>query len=384
MIKYIMDRRNGDKTIMNSSSVKLTGSQVVVIQASRIDIEFITQQGNALVIKLKSGQLLVIQDYFINPQNELVIDDSLNQNDGLYLIEGNNWSQIESVDTLLIQDSTMDGEWLPWTIGLGLLGVGGAVAASSSGGSNDYVISLPNNISAPKVLVNNGNDLSGTGVPNTTIILTKSDGSTVIVTVDATGNWSFGDNPLNDGEKGTLITLTEDGNKSSPTDTGIADKSTIDPIVEVNNALLLAGKSEPNATIILTLPNGNKVGTVADKNGDWKFADPNPLSEGEKGELVAIDKAGNISGKVSVEGGDITPPDAPVVDVNGPILSGTGEAGSTITLTKPNGDTETTTVDGNGNWSFDPNPLDNGETGTVTATDPSGNTSGSTSTGVTD
>ncbi|WP_143691485.1 Ig-like domain-containing protein, partial [Wohlfahrtiimonas larvae] len=295
MIKYIMDRRNGDKTIMNSSSVKLTGSQVVVIQASRIDIEFITQQGNALVIKLKSGQLLVIQDYFINPQNELVIDDSLNQNDGLYLIEGNNWSQIESVDTLLIQDSTMDGEWLPWTIGLGLLGVGGAVAASSSGGSNDYVISLPNNISAPKVLVNNGNDLSGTGVPNTTIILTKSDGSTVIVTVDATGNWSFGDNPLNDGEKGTLITLTEDGNKSSPTDTGIADKSTIDPIVEVNNALLLAGKSEPNATIILTLPNGNKVGTVADKNGDWKFADPNPLSEGEKGELVAIDKAGNIS-----------------------------------------------------------------------------------------
>lgn len=53
-------------------------------------------------------------------------------------------------------------------------------------------------------------------------------------------------------------------------------------------------------------------------------------------------------------------------------------------LTKPDSTTVTTTVDGDGNWSFVPNPLDNGETGSVTATDPSGNTSDPTTTGVTD
>ncbi|WP_345668262.1 Ig-like domain-containing protein, partial [Wohlfahrtiimonas larvae] len=202
-----------------------------------------------------------------------------------------------------------------------------------------------------------------------TITLTKPNGDTETTTVDGNGNWSFDPNPLDNGETGTVTATDPSGNTSGSTSTGVTDKVAPDaPVVDVNGPIL-SGTGEAGSTITLTKPNGDTETTTVDGNGNWSF-DPNPLDNGETGTVTATDPSGNTSGSTSTGVTDKVAPDAPVVDVNGPILSGTGEAGSTITLTKPNGDTETTTVDGNGNWSFDPNPLDNGETGTVTATDP--------------
>jgi hypothetical protein len=74
---------------------------------------------------------------------------------------------------------------------------------------------------------------------------------------------------------------------------------------------------------------------------------------------------------------DSTVPAAPTVSVaNATTLSGTAEANAAVTIYASNGTTvlATTTADGSGNWSLT-NPLSDGQTGSVKATDAAGNTS---------
>lgn len=87
---------------------------------------------------------------------------------------------------------------------------------------------------------------------------------------------------------------------------------------------------------------------------------------------------GTTGGTTSTE--DTTPPSAPVISsANASSVSGTAEPGAQIAIdTDGNGTPDyTTTVDADGNWSVDNlNPaLSNGDTISVTATDPSGNQS---------
>ncbi|MCJ9280983.1 hemagglutinin/hemolysin-like protein, partial [Acinetobacter baumannii] len=58
-------------------------------------------------------------------------------------------------------------------------------------------------------------------------------------------------------------------------------------------------------------------------------------------------------------------------------VTGTAEAGSTVTVTYPDGSTATVVAGTDGTWSV-PNPgnLVDGDTVTAIATDPAGNTSG--------
>ncbi|MEN4957722.1 Ig-like domain-containing protein, partial [Stenotrophomonas indicatrix] len=76
---------------------------------------------------------------------------------------------------------------------------------------------------------------------------------------------------------------------------------------------------------------------------------------------------------------DAVAPAAPVVDPsNGSELSGTAEAGSTVTLTDGSGNPIGEAIaDADGNWSFTPGtPLADGTVVNATATDAAGNTSG--------
>ncbi|WP_241364723.1 Ig-like domain-containing protein, partial [Pseudomonas aeruginosa] len=74
---------------------------------------------------------------------------------------------------------------------------------------------------------------------------------------------------------------------------------------------------------------------------------------------------------------DSSAPPAPVINPsNGVVISGTAEAGATVTLTDAGGNPiGQVTADGSGNWSFTPGtPLANGTVIVATATDPTGNT----------
>ncbi|WP_162235125.1 Ig-like domain-containing protein, partial [Pseudomonas chlororaphis] len=238
---------------------------------------------------------------------------------------------------------------------------------------------------APTVDQNNGDGISGTGEPGSTVVVELPDGSTVTTVIDENGNWSFVPNPLQPGEAGSITVIDPTGNASEAVNTGSSDQTPpAAPTVDQNNESGISGTGEPGSTVVVELPDGSTVTTVIDENGNWSFV-PNPLQPGEEGSITVIDPAGNASEAVSTGSSDQTPPAAPTVDQNnGDGISGTGEPGSTVVVELPDGSTVTTVIDENGNWSFVPNPLQPGEAGSITVIDPTGNASEAVNTGSSD
>uniref|UniRef100_UPI0021145C85 Ig-like domain-containing protein n=1 Tax=Pseudomonas sp. RW407 TaxID=2202894 RepID=UPI0021145C85 len=237
----------------------------------------------------------------------------------------------------------------------------------------------------PVITDNNGNGLGGTGEPEGIVTVELPDGSTVTTVVDENGNWELPENPLENGETG-IVTITDpSGNVSPPTVTEPADVIAPEPpVITDNNGNGLGGTGEPEGIVTVELPDSSTVTTIVDENGNWEFPE-NPLENGETGTVTITDPSGNISPPVTTEPADVIAPEPPVItDNNGNGLGGTGEPEGIVTVELPDGSTVTTVVDGNGNWEFPENPLENGESGTVTITDPSGNISPPTETGPAD
>ncbi|MEF0605274.1 Ig-like domain-containing protein, partial [Pseudomonas aeruginosa] len=122
---------------------------------------------------------------------------------------------------------------------------------------------------------------------------------------------------------------------------------------------------------------GKQIGEVtADGSGNWTDTPSPPMAKGSVVNVVGQDAAGNSSPPATVTVDSSAPP-APVINPsNGVVISGTAEAGATVTLTDAGGNPiGQVTADGSGNWSFTPGtPLANGTVIVATATDPTGNT----------
>ncbi len=144
----------------------------------------------------------------------------------------------------------------------------------------------------------------------------------------------------------------------------------------------LSGTAEANATVRI-YDGSTLVGTVtADANGNWTLAQTTTtLTEGSHSfTATATDAAGNTSAPSTVTTilVDLTAPGAPTslqVIANGTQVTGTAEAGSTVTITSGNGTVlGTATADGNGNFSATLTTAQtNGEALLVYATDKAGN-----------
>ncbi|MGU2342463.1 Ig-like domain-containing protein [Pseudomonas aeruginosa] len=197
----------------------------------------------------------------------------------------------------------------------------------------------------PTVNLSNGSSLSGTAEPGSTVILTDGNGNPIAeVTADGSGNWTY-----------TPAT----------------------PTVNLSNGSSLSGTAEPGCTVSLTDGAGKPIGEVtADGSGTWTYTPSTPIANGTVVNVVAEDAAGNSSPPATVTVDSSAPP-APVINPsNGVVISGTAEAGATVTLTDAGGNPiGQVTADGSGNWSFTPGtPLANGTVIVATATDPTGNT----------
>ncbi|MBH3596176.1 Ig-like domain repeat protein, partial [Pseudomonas aeruginosa] len=232
---------------------------------------------------------------------------------------------------------------------------------------------------APVVNPSNGAEISGTAEPGATVTLTDGSGNPIgQVTADGSGNWSFTPStPLADG---TVVNATA---TDPPGNTGGQGSTTVDaiapatPTVNLSNGSSLSGTAEPGSTVILTDGNGNPIAEVtADGSGNWTYTPSTPIANGTVVNVVAEDAAGNSSPPATVTVDSSAPP-APVINPsNGVVISGTAEAGATVTLTDAGGNPiGQVTADGSGNWSFTPGtPLANGTVIVATATDPTGNT----------
>ncbi|MCZ1457254.1 LPXTG cell wall anchor domain-containing protein, partial [Enterococcus faecium] len=104
-------------------------------------------------------------------------------------------------------------------------------------------------------------------------------------------------------KKGTIVVTYPDGSKEevevtiSVVDKKAPNKPQVDPITEGDQ--IVTGKTEPNAEVTVTLPDGSQHHGTADKNGNFTVKVPK-LEAGTKVIVTATDESGNTSEPTNV------------------------------------------------------------------------------------
>ncbi len=155
---------------------------------------------------------------------------------------------------------------------------------------------------------------------------------------------------------------------------------------------LISGTAEAGSTVTISLDGTVEGTTVADTSESWSFTPSSALAQGPHSVTAqASDAAGNTSPNSSprsftVDTLDETPPLVPVVqtpnngavvNISTPAITGTAEAGSTVTISFDGTVVGTAVADATGSWSFTPSSaLAQGpHSVTAQASDAAGNTS---------
>ncbi|MGG2039180.1 Ig-like domain-containing protein [Pseudomonas paraeruginosa] len=311
----------------------------------------------------------------INPSNGITISGSAEPGSTVTLTDGNGNS---------IAQVTADGSG-SWTFTPSTpLANGTVVNATATDPTGNTSAPASTTVdsqapAAPLVDPSNGTTISGTAEPGASVTLTDGNGNPIgQVTADGSGNWSFTPTtPLADGTVVNATATDAAGNTSGQASVTVDGVAPATPTVNLSNGSSLTGSAEPNSTVTLTDGNGNPIAEVtADGSGNWTYTPSTPIANGTVVNVVARDAAGNSSPPATVTVDSSAPP-APVINLsNGTTISGTAEAGASVTLTDSNGNPiGQATADGSGNWSYSPaTPLANGTVIVATATDPTGNT----------
>ncbi|SPA18501.1 Calcium-binding protein [Cupriavidus taiwanensis] len=276
---------------------------------------------------------------------------------------------------------------------------------------------------APTITPSDGSAIAGTAEPGSTIhIDLNGDGAPdATVTANDSGNWTYTPSPaLGDGAVVTVTATDAAGNTSAPATATIDTSAPAAPVIGSvtddatpstgpladgdgtnDSTPALTGTAEAGSTI--NIYNGaTLIGTtVADATtGAWSFTSTSPLPDGAVSLTVtATDAAGNTSAPSTAFTLtlDATPPAIPAItgatddnpvstplasgdstNDSTPTLTGTADAGSTISIYNGTTLIGTTVADATtGAWSFTPTtPLTDGPYAlTATATDTSGNVS---------
>lgn len=343
----VISKLTGVETTTEGTQVTLSHSSIVELHVERADVSHFARSGNDLVVTLHSGEVITLKNFYVTDAqgvSQLVLQDS----DGaLWWIEdpagAATYESIASTDVLLAASGSDTGGaaiW-PWALG-GIVAAGGIAAAASSGGGGG------------------GGDDDNNGNPN----------------------------PNPDPDPGTP------GEPSTPDTTPPNAPSSL---TFSSDGKTVTGTAEPGSTITLKDANGNVIGTgKTGSDGNFTVSLGTPLINGEHVTATATDAAGNTSQSATVTAPDLTAPDAPTIgsvtdDVgpqtgaltNGsstndqrPQISGTAEAGSTVTIYDGGIAIGTAVVSSNGTWTFTPS-VDLSESThqiTVRATDAAGNT----------
>ncbi|MDA5565481.1 Ig-like domain-containing protein, partial [Cobetia sp. MMG027] len=254
--------------------------------------------------------------------------------------------------------------------------------------------------------------LTGSAEAGSTVTLTHNGEEIATITADTNGSWTYTPTTaLTEGDQTFSVTATDAaGNVSAAS----ADFTlTVDttapgaPVLtetdgETANGSTVNGSAEAGGTVEISNGDGDLLGsgTVAD-DGTFSITLSPKQEAGTELTATVTDAAGNESAVsdtlVVPEDADVTAPNAPTIasatdDVEAvtgalasgdstndatPTLTGSAEAGSTITITHNGEEIGTTTADSNGTWSFTPETdfADGEHVFSVTATDAAGNES---------
>ncbi|MEZ0532620.1 BapA/Bap/LapF family large adhesin [Enterobacter sp. KB-221C9] len=346
----VISKLTGVETTTEGTQITLSHSSIVELHVERASVSHFARNGNDLLVTLHSGEVITLKNFYVTDAqgvSQLVLQDS---SGALWWIEdptgAATYESIASTDVLLAASGSDTGGaaiW-PWALG-GIVAAGGiAAAASGSGGGGGGDGDNGGN--------NNGSNPSNPSKPTV---------------------------PADPGDPDTTPPNAPSGLKFSP------DGKTV------------TGTAEPGSTITLKDANGNVIGTgKTGSDGNFTVSLGTPLTNGEQVTATATDAAGNTSPGTTLNAPDTTAPDAPAItsvtdDIapqtgavsNGgstndqrPQITGTGEAGSTVTIYDGGVAIGTAVVASNGTWTFTPSAALSESTHqiTVRATDAAGNT----------
>lgn len=397
----ITARSGATTSTVSGESASVISPSIVKLNINPQDIAELDRHGNDLVITLKDGEKITIENYFTvdaeGHGSELVLED---QNGALWWVKepatGLHFAPLADIDTLLIVQSGTEGA-MPWI--LGALGVGAGMAAAaasigSTGNHNHSVDTDPNDNSGTDPVTPPGNGLnqvdntsdltitdnveqntgpvakggitndntptlSGVALANSTV--TIYDGDTLLgsVKADAKGAWSFTTAVLADGVHSFTTTVSKDGISSGKSGAYVVTIDTHSPgevtlLIATDNQTpllgtisagettndntpVISGKAEPGSVVNI-YDYGKLVGSaLVDVHGNWGLELSTALGEG-KHSLTA--NATDLAGNV----GPTTDPLLFNVDTVKPAtiseFTVSDDAGGTV-VTLTDGDTTT-------------------------------------------
>ena len=326
----IVDKATGAATEQAFGNVALNGTSIVKVPISPSSVQSMQQSGKNLVITLKSGGTVTVQNFFVvgsdGEPNQLVLED----NDGTLFLgsysspySGFTFGEIGTLEDLMAATAagSTTPDWLAW--GLSLLGVGGAAAIffgghGGSGGGGSDVDSTPPDAPTDLAFDPTGTLLSGRGEPGSTVTVKDANGRVIGTgTVGADGNFQVNlDTPQTNGETVEVSLTDASGNVSAPGTITAGDTTApaapSDLAVSADGSTI-SGKGEPNTTVTIKDANGNVIGTgTVGADGTFVVTLNPAQTNGETLTATLTDAAGNVSAPASVDASDTTAPAAPV------------------------------------------------------------------------
>ncbi len=385
------------------NKVVLNQPAIIQIGVSQKDITSMEKQGGSLIIHLKNGETLVLENFFneatnttdhslvfptehgkfveaqFDAQGKVIDYTGLNHVTDLAYT-----STSQPASTMAVDDSPTFSMGNVLKAGLAVLAAEGLYLWAFD--KDDKDDSPVDNVAPAAPTATVGDDtvtVTGKSEANAKIYIKDAADNTVATGVaDASGNFTIKlDKPLANGN--TLKVVAEDaaGNISKPgVITGSKDTVAPDaPQAQLNeDGSILDGKTEGNATVKIYDASGKLIDTItASLDGKFSYKFTPPLTGGK---VVVVDTAGNESEATLIFAGkDTIPPKVPLLEINkeGTVIEGKAEANAKIQIKDADGKViGTGTANAEGEFQITlSSALKDSQKATVIVEDAAGNTS---------
>ncbi|HCJ6424402.1 TPA: BapA prefix-like domain-containing protein [Acinetobacter baumannii] len=410
MTRIIVASKEGLDVLQDGQLNKVVLNQPTIIQigVSQKDIASMEKQGGSLVIHLKNGETIVLENFFNEATNttehSLVfpteqgkfVEAQFDAQGKVIDYRGLNHvtdlaytSTSPSAATMAVDNDPSFSMGNVLKAGLAVLAAEGLYLWAFDKDDKDDSPSTPDLIApaAPTAtLADDTVTVTGKSEANAKIYIRDLNGNTIASGVaDASGNFTIKlDKPLTDGNKLKVVAEDAAGNISKESEF-IGKKDTIAPDAPQtqlsDDGSLVTGKTEANAKITVYDATGKVLGTVfANKDGIFSLKLTPPLTSDAGGKVIAEDVAGNKSEPTKIIAGkDTFAPDVPLVEFNkeGTTVEGQTEPNAKVQIKDADGKViGTGTANAQGEFQITLSPaLKEAQKGTVVVEDAAGNVS---------
>ncbi|MEQ1346146.1 BapA/Bap/LapF family prefix-like domain-containing protein, partial [Acinetobacter seifertii] len=271
-IKIISKESHDTLLSTQKNIVNLTEASVVLIKVNKEDVLEIRQNGRDAIILLKSGEKIIIVNFFSNEnyesENSIVFEDNSHKllwvqftDSKGALLDNITYSYIDSVEPLLYHE----GGGAAWEWLAAPLTAAGILLWAGNGSSSDQAAKDTSPPNSPFIKPINGTDpITGTAEPGSTVTVTYPDGSTTTAVAGSDGSWSVPNPGLNNGDTVTAVSTDPAGNSSTPATAVVDAVAPNAPVIDpVNGTDPITGTAEPGSTVTVTYPDGSTTTAVA-------------------------------------------------------------------------------------------------------------------------